>query len=351
MAIQVSGTEVISNARALTNIASVDATTVATLNAAGVGAGGFEFTAKATVGTRMFSDGTKFLTYDESSNFYYSADGATWSTYQISGLSGSWYLRYFGGPINYWVIFQGRTMYYTSNPSAAGNWTYRALYGGYGGVQTVTMSWGYDRYNNYINPASPRIHAGHGWNGSYNSWGTSYSDNLGVSWGTGNPTSNGNHSRGYTYSPNLGRTHFGYEAFQWQTGSWSWNGSYPSFSQGAVTNLGGTDWGSWVKALNGSTDIYLYYGNTSNRWLVTLGTTQTGTTNLYKCPNSTEQVVWDATNSRYIAYAGNYIYTSTTGEIWAANFSPTGGALITSIAISANKLAVTGNNATFITDI
>ena len=35
MAIQVSGTEVISNARALTNIASVDATTVATLNAAG----------------------------------------------------------------------------------------------------------------------------------------------------------------------------------------------------------------------------------------------------------------------------------------------------------------------------
>ena len=41
MAIQVSGTEVISNARALNNIASADATTVATLNAAGVG-GGFK---------------------------------------------------------------------------------------------------------------------------------------------------------------------------------------------------------------------------------------------------------------------------------------------------------------------
>ena len=39
MAIQVSGTEVISNARALTNIASVDATTVASLSAAGVGGG------------------------------------------------------------------------------------------------------------------------------------------------------------------------------------------------------------------------------------------------------------------------------------------------------------------------
>jgi hypothetical protein len=39
MAIQVSGTEVISNARALTNIASVDATTAAAITAAGVGGG------------------------------------------------------------------------------------------------------------------------------------------------------------------------------------------------------------------------------------------------------------------------------------------------------------------------
>jgi hypothetical protein len=39
MAIQVSGTEVISNARALNNIASVDATTAASITAAGVGGG------------------------------------------------------------------------------------------------------------------------------------------------------------------------------------------------------------------------------------------------------------------------------------------------------------------------
>jgi hypothetical protein len=38
MAIQVSGTEVISNARALNNIASVDATTAASITTAGVGA-------------------------------------------------------------------------------------------------------------------------------------------------------------------------------------------------------------------------------------------------------------------------------------------------------------------------
>jgi len=39
MAIQVSGTEVISNARALTNVASIDATTAAAISAGGVGGG------------------------------------------------------------------------------------------------------------------------------------------------------------------------------------------------------------------------------------------------------------------------------------------------------------------------
>jgi hypothetical protein len=39
MAIQVNGTEVISNSRALNNIASVDATTAASISAAGVGGG------------------------------------------------------------------------------------------------------------------------------------------------------------------------------------------------------------------------------------------------------------------------------------------------------------------------
>lgn len=40
MAIQVNGTEVISNSRALNNIASVDATTAAAITAAGVGGAG-----------------------------------------------------------------------------------------------------------------------------------------------------------------------------------------------------------------------------------------------------------------------------------------------------------------------
>jgi DNA-binding beta-propeller fold protein YncE len=62
MAIQVSGTEVISNARELSNIASVDATTVTSLNDAGVG-GGFKpvsvsgATQALDVGSYNFFDG------------------------------------------------------------------------------------------------------------------------------------------------------------------------------------------------------------------------------------------------------------------------------------------------------
>lgn len=50
MAIQVSGTQVIGNSRELTNIASVDAATVTSLESAGVGASGvFSFTASGSI--------------------------------------------------------------------------------------------------------------------------------------------------------------------------------------------------------------------------------------------------------------------------------------------------------------
>jgi hypothetical protein len=50
MAIQISGTEVISNSRGLNNIASVDATTAASISAAGVGGGGtIDFTASGAI--------------------------------------------------------------------------------------------------------------------------------------------------------------------------------------------------------------------------------------------------------------------------------------------------------------
>jgi len=50
MAIQISGTEVISNSRGLNNIASVDATTAASISAAGVGGGGtYDFVASGAI--------------------------------------------------------------------------------------------------------------------------------------------------------------------------------------------------------------------------------------------------------------------------------------------------------------
>jgi negative regulator of replication initiation len=63
MAIKVNGTTVINDSRALSNIASVDATTVATLNAGGVGGSGFEPTTVSgtsqtlNVGSFNFFDG------------------------------------------------------------------------------------------------------------------------------------------------------------------------------------------------------------------------------------------------------------------------------------------------------
>jgi len=63
MAIQISGTEVISNSRGLNNIASVDATTAASISAAGVGGGGtLDFTADGAISAGdvvvLNSDGT-----------------------------------------------------------------------------------------------------------------------------------------------------------------------------------------------------------------------------------------------------------------------------------------------------
>jgi len=55
MAIQISGTQVISNSRGLTNIASVDATTVAALGAAGVGGATSLITDWTTVSTNASS--------------------------------------------------------------------------------------------------------------------------------------------------------------------------------------------------------------------------------------------------------------------------------------------------------
>jgi sugar lactone lactonase YvrE len=97
MAIQVSGTEVISNARELSNIASVDATTVTSLNDAGVG-GGFKpvsvsgATQALDVGTYNFFDGGT-LNADTTISFTSVPTDALWTYTAEVGASGGYALN------------------------------------------------------------------------------------------------------------------------------------------------------------------------------------------------------------------------------------------------------------------
>ena len=99
MAIQVSGTQVISNSRGLTNIASVDATTVAALGAAGVGGGGPPAFDPTSTPNLTFTSSTTWTVPDLSSYswvvFYIVAGGGSGSvdgTWANSGGGGAAYL-------------------------------------------------------------------------------------------------------------------------------------------------------------------------------------------------------------------------------------------------------------------
>ena len=88
MAIQVNGTEVISNSRALNNIASIDATTAAAISAGGVGAP----TAQSWLGGKnagemggnvlaynMVFENNVFLAVRQIGGIYRSTDGINWT--------------------------------------------------------------------------------------------------------------------------------------------------------------------------------------------------------------------------------------------------------------------------------
>lgn len=82
MAIQVNGTEVISNSRALKNIASVDATTVAAMSAAGVGA----TAAPVSGGWLGWTTKTLLYTWPTGQNNTYTVPSDGW--YRIESLYG-----------------------------------------------------------------------------------------------------------------------------------------------------------------------------------------------------------------------------------------------------------------------
>tara|TARA_R110002020_G_scaffold325170_1_gene540809 strand:+ start:320 stop:1876 length:1557 start_codon:yes stop_codon:yes gene_type:complete len=91
MAIKVGGTDVITNARALSNIASIDATTAAAIGAGGVGGGGSakDFVASGTIGNgnvvKLNANGTVSVTaaaeFVGANTFAYNSTGQ-WSNYE-----------------------------------------------------------------------------------------------------------------------------------------------------------------------------------------------------------------------------------------------------------------------------
>ena len=346
--LEVGGTDVISSSRQLQNIASIDATTAAAITAAGVGAGGYNWSTATTSANSVKTDGTSFIQHAGSGNFNYSANGTSWTSFSKSIQSASNFLSFTvpATSTTYYVIWVNRYMYITTDPSSSGTWTYRALYGGFGGPQCMTMTWGTDRSNNTISSSSPRLHVGHGWNGSYGTWGTSFSDDLGASWSAGTAQSSGNFNTNYTYSPASGRGHMNNAPFTWKTGSQSWNGSNPSFSTTSIVGIEATQNGSFVKANGSSADIYKYSAE-----LRSLPHNSTSSSSFGQMPSGATNVVWDSTNSQYICAASNFLYTSTDGNTWTANFSPTGGAAISGLSISSTHLCVSGNGATFISEI
>ena len=96
MAIQISGTEVISNSRGLNNIASVDATTAASITAAGVGGGGtIDFTADGAISAGdvvvLNSDGTVSTVTQTSTPLTEATSGSLTSATQIMNHTGGVY--------------------------------------------------------------------------------------------------------------------------------------------------------------------------------------------------------------------------------------------------------------------
>jgi hypothetical protein len=92
MAIQVSGTEVISNARALNNIASVDATTAASIITAGVGGGSLTLlgTLTTTSGTTQTLSGLTLTSYKQVMAVvkYVSSSAGGYTELRLNGTSG-----------------------------------------------------------------------------------------------------------------------------------------------------------------------------------------------------------------------------------------------------------------------
>jgi len=347
MAIQVGGVTVIDNSQNLTSsvggLKTVGGNSLLGSGDISIASGlQFEATLSKAFSNLQYGNGY-FVMLDQTTNpytVYYSSNGTSWSSYTLpSAASNTYYtnkLRWYEAAQK-WILFSSRHMYIASNPTSSGNWTYRALYSGWGGVQGIGYVWG-----SGVNTGSRtdgRFIAGHGWTGSYGTWGISYSDNQGSTWYGGGSQSMGNFGYGHYSGYNTNQVVVGGFQIQNPLGSPTFNPSYSGPQQ---------DSNAFVKTINSSTDLafgsdyYFYHVSNSNGYQVQSS---------MSVPSGTNKVVWDSANSQYIAIATNYIYTSPTGEYWAANFSPTGGATVNAMATGGGNLVVCGNGATFTTTL
>ena len=142
MAIQVNGTQVIGNSRELTNIASVDATTVAAFGAAGVGAATFSettYTSSAVGVMRHVDPSYRQMSNDNRSDSAPNSNIVGWEqaipsntagnlkfVFDKSKVSFHFYNAYWAGVVNV-VIYDGWAGNYRA---VIGSAVYRSLYGG-----------------------------------------------------------------------------------------------------------------------------------------------------------------------------------------------------------------------------
>jgi hypothetical protein len=177
MAIQVSGTEVISNARALNNIASVDATTAASITAAGVG--GVSFTAGSTyIISRML------IQWDNSNTNYqtsrYPINTVSWyASYPQAGfanvggtlrLSGGVSSKYTYNTVTYRILKNGsqygseRTHQNTvTDAFTTFTWDVAVSAGDYIEIQGKSLGWPYYFKNIVVLSGSPTFGGFHFW--------------------------------------------------------------------------------------------------------------------------------------------------------------------------------------------
>jgi len=152
MAIKVNGTTVIDDSRALSNIASVDATTVAALDAAGVGGGGFE--PQAVSGTSQALDVGSFNFFDAGANL--STTSLTTLSFSSVPTEARWQYSYvceFNDSIGYYVdteelatsVFtDSRDIFLPYGANASPNGLYYYIWDYYGNLHQYTLSTAYN---------------------------------------------------------------------------------------------------------------------------------------------------------------------------------------------------------------